>query len=120
MCVLKIDNKTIIMTVDQLQSTVESIQAQKDRKVTQAGIIAYVALACAVAGLAFCWYPILGAAHAIAGTILGVMARKRTARRAALYAIIAGALAIIASAVMTIIELNSTEIVTTYDASPWF
>ena len=107
------------MTVDTINPAAESFTAHVAAEVNQAKKLTYIALAFAIAGLAFCWYPILGAAHAIAGTILGVMAYKRNRKRVALSAIIIGAIAIIASAILTIAQLNSIEVVNTYSAAPW-
>lgn len=105
------------MTVDTIQ-TLDAGTAMP-QKSDNAKILTFVALACSVAGLLLFWFPILGIAHAIAGTILGVMAYKVKARRCALSAIIIGAAASIAAIVMTIIEVNSIEVVNTYNASPW-
>ena len=110
------------MTVDTTPST--SGNAATDR-LNNAGVsnrpayVAYVALAFAAAGLIFCWYPIIGTAHALAGIILGIMAYRQTHRRIALYAAGIGAVAAIAAVVLTIIEVNSIETVNTYSAAPW-
>lgn len=79
----------------------------------------YVAMAFSVAGLALCWSPVVGTAHALAGTILGALLFGKTHCRYALYAAIVGAVAAIASIVITIIEAGSIALVDTYDASPW-
>lgn len=105
------------MTVDTIP-TLETDNAVP-QKSANAKILAFVALAFSVAGLLLFWFPILGIAHALVGMILGVMAYKIKARRCALSAIIIGATASIAAIVMTIIEVNSIEVVNTYNASPW-
>ncbi len=102
-----------------MNTSADSFTAHVVAEVNQAKKLTFVALAFAIAGLVFCWYPILGAAHAIAGTILGVMTYKRNKKRVALSAIIIGAIAIIASAILTLSELNSIEVVNTYSAAPW-
>lgn len=102
-----------------MTTTTDNNLSQKPSERQQAKTLTYIALAFVIAGLIFCWYPIIGTAHALAGTILAVMAYKQTSRQIALYAIIIGIIATIASAIMTIIELNDIELVNSYNASPW-
>lgn len=83
------------------------------------GAMAAVALICSIIGLVLCWFPIIGITHAIAGTVLGAMARKEKPDRYSIAAIAAGAAAVIAAVVLLIIELNSIPLVNTYDAAPW-
>lgn len=78
-----------------------------------------VALGCALIGLIFCWFPIVGMAHALAAVILGVTVYRRDKGRAPLAASIAGAVATIAAVVLTIVEVHSIEVVDTYSAAPW-
>lgn len=107
------------MTVDTSISTSGNAAIDRLNNAVVSRRPAYVALAFAVAGLLFCWYPIVGIAHALAGTILGIMAYKQTRRRVALYAAGIGAVAAITAVVLTIIEANSIETVSTYSAAPW-
>lgn len=93
--------------------------SKKPTEGQQAKTLTYIALAFVIVGLIFCWYPIIGIAHALAGTILSVIAYKQSSRRISLYSIIIGIIATIASAVMTIIELNDIELLNTYNAAPW-
>ncbi|MDE6317897.1 MAG: hypothetical protein K2L73_05815 [Muribaculaceae bacterium] len=79
----------------------------------------WVAQAFAFIGLFSFWYPIIGIAHAAAGTILGAMAMKKKPSREGRLAVIIGAIALVAAIVMTIIELRSTDMVYSYEASPW-
>lgn len=81
--------------------------------------MAYVALALAIVGLVLCWSPVVGIAHALAGTILGAMHYRCSRCRISLYAIIVGIVATMASIVLSVIEIGSIELVDTYDASPW-
>lgn len=107
------------MTVDTTPSTTGNAATDRLNNAGVSNKPAYVALAFAVAGLLFCWYPIIGIAHALAGIILGMMAYRQTHRRMALYAAGIGAVAAIAAVVLTIIEVNSIETVNTYSAAPW-
>lgn len=107
------------MTVDTTPSTTGNAATDRLNNAGVSNKPAYVALAFAAAGLLFCWYPIIGTAHALAGVILGIMAYRQTRRRIALYAAGIGAVAAIAAVVLTIIEVNSIETVSTYSAAPW-
>ncbi|MBD5210436.1 MAG: hypothetical protein HDS77_04080 [Bacteroidales bacterium] len=91
----------------------------KRRRPDAATVQLWVAQAFALIGLIWFWYPIIGIAHAAAGTILGAMTMKKKPSREARFAVIVGAVALVAAIVMTIIELHSIDIVYTYDASPW-
>lgn len=82
-------------------------------------VLLWVAQVFAFIGLIWFWYPIIGIAHAAAGTILGAMAMKKKPSREARFAVIIGVIALVAAIVMTIIELRSTDIVYSYEASPW-
>lgn len=85
----------------------------------QVKILTYIALAFVIVGVLFCWFPILGIAHAIAGTILATSAYRLSAQRINLYTILVGIIASITSAILTIIELNNIELVNSYNATPW-
>ena len=62
----------------------------------QVKILTYIALAFVIVGVLFCWFPILGIAHAIAGTILATLAYRLSAQRIHLYTILVGIIASIA------------------------
>lgn len=105
------------MTVDTTSGN--GIGPRKRQRLTADKVQLWVAQAFALIGLIWFWYPIIGIAHAAAGTILGAMALRKSPSRQARLAVIVGAIGFVAAAVMTIIEIHSTDIVTTYNASPW-
>jgi len=117
--VLITDNKTIIMTTDSISTASDNAMRQHHAKVRDCRSMTFVALGCAVVGLAFCWLPIVGMAHALAAVILGMMAYRHQSGRMALSTAIVGAVATAASIVLTIAEVHGIEVVNTYSAAPW-
>lgn len=107
------------MTVETINTPSGNDVSQKRADARRPGVLASVALLCAFIGLILCWFPVIGVTHAVAGAILGFMSRKDRRDRYALTAIVTGAVAVIASVIFLIVELGSTPLVNTYDASPW-
>lgn len=108
------------MTTDSISATPDNVATQtKATYVSGPGKLTYVALACAAVGIALCWFPVVGMTHALAAVITGFMSRRNNHCRTPLVAIMAGAVATVASVVFTVIEAHGIEVVNTYSAAPW-
>lgn len=109
-----------MMTVDNIKSPTDTDDAtRKSLRVKCPDILTSVALLCSAVGLILCWFPIVGVTHALAGTVLGAMSRRKRRGRLPWVAVIVGVVATVAAVIFTISELNSLQLVNSYDASPW-
>lgn len=107
------------MTVDTIKTNSDNDVSRKCPDVRRPDALTSVALLCAFIGLVLCWLPIIGITHAVAAVILGAMASSTRHPRLPRIAVAVGIAATIAAVVFTITEVQSIQLVDTYDASPW-